>query len=188
MISRKVFLVLICVLVFPIIGLAQKNAKGPELSRWWERPVVSDLGLSPEQDKQVRAVVRESRDRLIQLRGAVDSAESALSDEMGEEKVDAKKAETAIDRVVTARGELMRAIAQMSLKLRLILTPAQWQELEKREGGQQPPQQRGPQRKDQGGRPPRPDRNPDDRRPDCTLGAYQSARHAYAHKMNLLSV
>jgi Spy/CpxP family protein refolding chaperone len=136
-----------CVLVLPMLASAQGKAKGPEMSRWWERPVVRDLGLSNDQDRQVRTIVRESRDRLIQLRGAVDSAESALSDEMGEEKVDPKKAEAAIERVVATRGELMRAIAQMSLKLRLILTSSQWHELEKREAEPPPPQQEPPRRK-----------------------------------------
>jgi len=137
--SRIVFLLPLCAFMLPMIVLAQGKAKGPEMSRWWERPVVRDLGLTEEQNKQVRAIVRESRDRLIQLRGAVDSAESALSDEMSEEKVDSKRAEAAIERVITARSELMRAIAQMSLRLRLILTSAQWQELERREAEQPPP-------------------------------------------------
>jgi Spy/CpxP family protein refolding chaperone len=143
---RLVVPALVCVLGLPMIAPGQGKAKGPEMSRWWERPVVRDLGLSNEQDKQVRAIVRESRDRLIQLRGAVDSAESALSDEMGEDKVDPQKAEAAIEKVVLARSELMRAIARMSLKLRLILTPAQWRELEKREAEPPPPRDEPPRR------------------------------------------
>jgi Spy/CpxP family protein refolding chaperone len=134
----------ICVLVLPLAALAQGKAKGPEMSRWWERPVVRDLGLTEEQNARVRVIVRESRDRLIQLRGAVDSAEAALSDEMSEEKVDPKRAEAAIERVVATRSELMRAIAQMSLRLRLILTSAQWQELEKREAEAPPPPRQDP--------------------------------------------
>jgi Spy/CpxP family protein refolding chaperone len=134
----------ICVLVLPLAALSQGKVKGPEMSRWWERPVVRDLGLTEEQNARVRVIVRESRDRLIQLRGAVDSAEAALSDEMSEEKVDPKRAEAAIERVVATRSELMRAIAQMSLKLRLILTSAQWQELEKREAEAPPPPKQDP--------------------------------------------
>ncbi len=163
--TRNVFLLLTSILMLQALASAQGKPKGPEMSRWWERPVVRDLGLSPEQDKQVRAIVRESRDRLIQLRGAVDSAESALSDEMSDDKVDPTKAEAAIERVVSTRGELMRAIAQMSLKLRLILTPAQWQELQKREAQQAPPP-RDPPRKDSDERKPRPPRPQEDRQSD----------------------
>jgi len=100
---------------------------------WWDGPIAQDLNLGEEQKKQIRATLREFRDRLIQLRGAVESAEGELRDEMNEDKVDNRKAEAAIERVVKSRSELMRAVSQMSLKLRLILTPAQWQELQKRE-------------------------------------------------------
>src|SRR5512136_1198364 len=148
---RTLLCILASCLCFPAFAPGQGKPKGPEMSRWWDQPVVRDLGLSNEQEKQVRDIVRESRDRLIQLRGALDSAEAALSDEMGEEKVDPRRAETAIDRVITTRAELQRAIALMSLKLRLSLTTTQWHEREKR-GGEDPlpPQQQGPPRKKQG--------------------------------------
>jgi Spy/CpxP family protein refolding chaperone len=123
--------------LFAILLLAMSTgarAQAPGMSVWWDRPVARDLGLSEEQSRKIRETVRESRDRLIQLRGAVQGAEAALRDEMSEEKVDPARAEAAIDRVVAARGELMRAVSRMSLKLRIILTTAQWQELEKREG------------------------------------------------------
>jgi Spy/CpxP family protein refolding chaperone len=93
---------------------------------------VRDLGLSDDQLKQVRAIVRDSRDRLIQLRAAVRSAEAALADEMSEDSVDTAKAEAAVEKVVSARAELMRATSRMSLRLRQVLTSSQWQELRKR--------------------------------------------------------
>ena len=95
-----------------LAGSIPLRAQIPGMWNWWDRPIAQDLNLSEEQRKQIRATVRESRDRLIQLRGAVEAA---------------------IERVVKSRGELMRAVSQMSLKLRLVLTPAQWQELRKRE-------------------------------------------------------
>ncbi len=109
-------------------------AQAPGMTAWWDRPVVRNLGLTEDQSRRIKETVRESRDRLIQLRGGVESAEAELRDQMSEEKVDSAKAEAAIDRVVAARSELMRAVSRMSLKLRLILTAAQWQELERREG------------------------------------------------------
>jgi Spy/CpxP family protein refolding chaperone len=119
-------------LALPIMAWPQVQQERLELTPWWDRPVVRSLGLSNGQMKQVRAILRDSRDHLIQLRAAVVSAESALSDEFGEEPIDKREAETAIDRVVSARGELMRAISQMSLRLRQVLTYSQWQELRKR--------------------------------------------------------
>jgi Spy/CpxP family protein refolding chaperone len=114
--------------------VAAAKAQAPGMTAWWDRPVARNLGLSDEQDRKIRITVRDSRTRLIELRGAVEAAEADLRDEMNEETVDSSKAEAAINRVVAARGELMRAVSRMSLQLRLILTAAQWQELEKREG------------------------------------------------------
>ena len=116
-----------------LAGSIPLRAQIPGMWNWWDGPIAQDLNLSEEQRKQIRATVRESRDRLIQLRGAVEAAEAELRDEMDEDKVDSRKTEGAIERVVKSRGELMRAVSNMSLKLRLILTPEQWQELRKRE-------------------------------------------------------
>lgn len=118
------------VLALPMIATAQM----PGMIPWWDRPIARDLGLSDEQNRQIRDVVRESRDRLIELRGSVDRAEAELRDEMNEERVDSRKAEAAIEKVVAARSEVMRAVSLMSLKLRMTLTAAQWQELQKRQG------------------------------------------------------
>ncbi len=128
-------------------GGGQGPRPKPEMTAWWDQPIARDLGLSDEQNKQIRATVAESRDRLIQLRGAVDSAEAVLRDLMDEEKVDTRKAEAAIEEVVTTHADMMRAVSQMSLKLRVILTSAQWQELEKRESQPPPPQPGQPQKK-----------------------------------------
>jgi Spy/CpxP family protein refolding chaperone len=119
----------------------------PELTAWWDQPIARDLGLSDEQNRQIRSIVSGSRDRLIQLRAAVDSAEGALRDAMDEEKVDTKHAEAVIEKVVATHAEMMRAVSQMSLKLRVILTSAQWQELEKRESQPPPPLPGQPQKK-----------------------------------------
>jgi Spy/CpxP family protein refolding chaperone len=116
--------VLLCVL--------NASAQMPGMNRWWERPIVRDLGLSRQQREEILAVVRDSRTHLIKLRAAVEIAEAELRDEMNEEVVDADKAGAAIDKVVGARAELMRNISQMSLRLRMILTAEQWRELQKR--------------------------------------------------------
>jgi Spy/CpxP family protein refolding chaperone len=146
---------LVCTLAaFLDIGSAQdRNVPGgrgqrpkPETTAWWDQPIVQDLGLSGEQNKKIRAIVAESRDRLIQLRSAADKAEAVLQQIMDEEKIDLKRGQEAIEQVVTSRAEMMRAVAQMSLKLRGILTSAQWQILQKRESQPPPPLPGEPQR------------------------------------------
>jgi Spy/CpxP family protein refolding chaperone len=130
---KKIILILCAfMLALPIIAWPQAQQERLELTPWWDRPVVRSLGLSDNQMKQVRAITRDSRDRLIHLRAAVVSAEAALADEFGEDPVNRGKAEAALEKVVSARGELMRAVSQMSLRLRQVLTFSQWQELRKR--------------------------------------------------------
>ncbi|MBI3681975.1 MAG: periplasmic heavy metal sensor [Acidobacteria bacterium] len=99
---------------------------------WWETPVVRDLNLNEEQTRQIQSTVREYRDRLVDLRGAVEKAENQLSDLMNEDHPDEKRLNAAIDRLVSARGELTRAFTQMGFKLRIVLTQQQWRELQKR--------------------------------------------------------
>ena len=117
-------------LILPAIAPAQM----PGMSPWWDGPIARNLGLSDDQTGQIRSIVRDSRDHLIQLRAAVQSAEADLEDQMNEEKVDGTRAEAAIDKVVSARSELMKAVSMMSLRLRMTLTAAQWRELERRQG------------------------------------------------------
>jgi Spy/CpxP family protein refolding chaperone len=143
------------VAAFLNIGFAQdRNPQGsrgqrpkPETTAWWDQPIVKDLGLSDEQNNRILATVAESRERLVQLRRAADKAEAVLQEIMNEEKVDFRRGQEAIDRVVAARAEMMRAVAQMSLKLRSILTSVQWQILQKRESQPPPPLPGEPQKK-----------------------------------------
>jgi Spy/CpxP family protein refolding chaperone len=103
-----------------------------ELTPWWDRPVVRDLGLSEDQLKQIREAVRLSRDQLISLRAEVRIAEGHLADAMSNERVDDGKARDAIENVIRARADLMRATSQLSLRVRQVLTYSQWQELRRR--------------------------------------------------------
>jgi Spy/CpxP family protein refolding chaperone len=121
-------LILVAVLLLPAIASAQVA----ELGAWWDRPIVRNLGLSEDQQKQIRAVVRESREHLIRLRGDVESAEAEMRDQMNEEKLDATRIDATTERVVASRAELVRAVSHMGVRLRMVLTLSQWQELQTR--------------------------------------------------------
>jgi Spy/CpxP family protein refolding chaperone len=136
---NRCILTVVTLILFPALTAAQT----PGMYPWWDAPIARDLGLSEEQNMQIREIVRASRDHLIELRGAVQKAEANLRDEMNQEKVDGNKAEEAIENVVAARSELMRAVSQMSLKLRMILTLPQWQELQRRQNRLGVPGRRG---------------------------------------------
>ena len=108
---------------------------------WWDSPIAQNLNLTPEQQKQIRGTVREFRDRLIEQRAGVQKAEAGFMDFLNDDQINEAKAKEAVERLVVARGDLMRSVSQLSLKLRAVLTPQQWQELRRR-GPQGPPGRR----------------------------------------------
>ena len=122
--TLRISLLMCIIVVFSSLSSAQDrnppDGRGqrpkPETTAWWDQPIVQDLGLSDEQNKQIRTTVAESRERLIQLRSAADKAEAALQEIMNEDKIDPRSGEEAIERVVTKRADMMRAVAQMSFK------------------------------------------------------------------------
>ena len=118
-----------------ILASACALAQGPDLRPWWEGPMAQNLNMSADQQKQIRAAVREFRDRLIEQRGTVQKAEGNLQDLMNEDQVNEARGREAIDKLVAARSELMRTVSQMTLKMRMVLTPEQWQQVQKRRAG-----------------------------------------------------
>jgi hypothetical protein len=99
---------------------------------WWASPVVRDLNLSQDQLRKVHTTVREYRPRLIDLRAAVQKADLDVEDAFNDENFDARRATEAVDRLVAARTELGKTLAQLSLRLRAAVTADQWRELQKR--------------------------------------------------------
>src|SRR5271169_243042 len=112
---------------------------------WWSRPEIArNLNLTPSQREQIRAVVQQFRPHLLNVRSEVNQAEQALAEQFNRNPVNAAKTNEAIERLVDARSDLTRTLTQLSLKLRLVLTEQQWQELQRRrptaaeENGQPP--------------------------------------------------
>ncbi len=114
-----------------VAGLAQAQPPRAYFN-WWDRPLVKDLNLTPAQMKQIRGTVREYRDKLIECRAALEKAEMGLQDMFEDETLDQRKADQAVENLAHARENLTRTFAQMSLKLRAVLTQPQWKELQKR--------------------------------------------------------
>jgi Spy/CpxP family protein refolding chaperone len=114
-------------------GKGDSNGMRPNRGPWWEGALASDIKLTDAQRKQILQTRREFRGRMVDLRTAVDKAEADLSAAFNDDPVDQRKANEAIDRLVTVRGELFRATSQMDLRMRSILTAEQWQELQNRQ-------------------------------------------------------
>lgn len=116
---------------------------------WWNRPEIArDLKLTPSQREQIRGTVQQFRPHLLNVRAAVNQAEQALAEQFDRSPVDPAKTNEAIERLVDARSDLTRTLSQLSLKLRLILTEEQWQELQRRrpQQGNEPPPEPGDQK------------------------------------------
>jgi Spy/CpxP family protein refolding chaperone len=116
---------------FPLLLSAQS---GRSLFPWWDNPLSRDLNLTDTQQSQIRVVVKEYRNRLVDERAAVEKAEGELEDVFSEDTVDQRRAAEAIDHLTAARGELTKSLAQMSLRMRTVLTAQQWQDLQRRQG------------------------------------------------------
>jgi len=129
-------------------GKGDPNAAGmrPNRGPWWEGALASDIQLTDSQRKQILQTRREFRGRMFDLRTAVDKAEADLAAAFNDDPVDQRKANEAIDRLVTVRGELFRATSQMDLRMRSVLTVEQWRELQnlQRPRPNRPNPRRGP--------------------------------------------
>lgn len=134
-------------LIIALLFAASLPAQMPRgIYAWWSRPQIArDLNLTPAQREQIRGTVQQYRPHLLSVRLAVNQAELALADQFNRNPVDAAKTNEAIERLVDARSDLTRTLTQLSLKLRLVLTEQQWQELQRRrpahgEDSAQPPE------------------------------------------------
>ncbi|HUA21935.1 MAG TPA: periplasmic heavy metal sensor [Bryobacteraceae bacterium] len=118
---------------------------------WWSRPEITrGLNLTPGQRQQIRATVQQYRPHLLNVRAEVLRAEQDLTQEFNRSPVNPAKADEAIARLVDARSDLTRTLSELSLKLRLVLTDQQWQELQRRQptpGGGTPEPAEPPEQK-----------------------------------------
>ena len=122
------------ILVLMLLVAASAVAQMPKgIYAWWNRPEIRrDLRLTPQQQRQIQATVKEFRPHLIDIRAEVEKAEIDLQTQFDQDPVDQGKANVAIDRLIAARSDLTRTLSELSLKLRTVLSAQQWQELQRR--------------------------------------------------------
>jgi Spy/CpxP family protein refolding chaperone len=128
----RLILVLFALAAAPLFAQMPKG-----IYSWWSRPEIArNLNLSAAQREQIRATVQQFRPHLVNVRSEVEQAEQALVDQFNSNPVNPGKTNEAIERLVDARSDLTRTISQLSLKLRLVLTEEQWQELQRQRPNQ----------------------------------------------------
>ncbi len=117
------------VLTLSIPAFAQMPSS---LYPWWSnKPIVRQLNLSNVQIQQIRGVVTHYHPELLEARAKVLRAEQTLEDIFNHDPVDQAKTTQAIEQLIAARSALTRTLSELSLKLRVLLTAAQWQQLQR---------------------------------------------------------
>jgi|SRR5580658_10279901 Spy/CpxP family protein refolding chaperone len=99
---------------------------------WWSnKPVVKQLDLTPAQVRDIRAAVTTAQPHLLEVRAKVLRAEQTLEDQFNSDPVDQNKTNQALEQLIAARTDLTRSLTELSLKLRVLLTAQQWQQLQR---------------------------------------------------------
>ena len=130
MISRKKSWIVAVGLVLAA-GVAAAQTFDVPPGRWWERPAVAGrLGLSPEQVKQLDGATYAFARRMIDLKATVEKAAIDLRAASDAEPFAPEKVRAAFAVLQQARGRLESERFDMLLKVRELLTPAQWAQLQ----------------------------------------------------------
>lgn len=110
-----------------------EEALGPRGThgRWWNDPaMVEKLSLTEDQRKAMDSILLEHREKLIDMRAAVDKAELEMEPLMRADQPNETQILAQIDKVAQARAELEKANARFLLEIRGKLTPDQWKTLQ----------------------------------------------------------
>ncbi len=83
------------------------------------------LGLSDEQTKQIRGILRESRKKSIKIRADLRVARIELGELVTQDKVDKGKIDAKLDQIGQLRQQRLRLRTDVVLATRDILTPEQ---------------------------------------------------------------
>ena len=145
-----------CALLAAVLPLAAQEFELPP-GKWWEDQRLADrVGLSAEQQQQIRDLVYEGARRMIDLKAAVDLAGLDLAEVVNSSDFDPKAVRASYAAYQTARKKLENERFEMLLDVRQVLTTEQWQKLQelKRRVQQNRSQQRRPGQRPQGERPP----------------------------------
>jgi Spy/CpxP family protein refolding chaperone len=99
--------------------------------QFWNNPkVVEKLQLSEEQRKDMDQAWLEQREKLVDMKGAVDKAELEMEPLMRADQPNETAILAQIDKIAAARAELEKANARFLLAIRAKLTPDQWKQVQ----------------------------------------------------------
>ena len=113
----------------------------PYVGKWWKNSaIVRDLALSEDQVRKVEETYLRYQNRLAELRDGLKAQESQLKNMLQGDKLDDAALAAQAEKAITARSNLERENAAMTLALRKLLSGEQWKKLQtKKEQLVQPP-------------------------------------------------
>lgn len=119
-------------LLAALLLVARPAIASPELpeGKWWKRPrVAAEIGLSPDQTREIESVFIRSRTKLIDLKADLEKRQGELQDLMEDPDADRDDVAERIEKVEDARAELQKARALMLLDMKQVLRQDQWEKL-----------------------------------------------------------
>jgi Spy/CpxP family protein refolding chaperone len=157
---RKVLLITVVLVLVALMTAANEFDLPP--GTWWENQrFVDHIGLTEEQQGQIRDIVFAYARRMIDLKAEVEKAGLDLASSVDQVDFDPVPVRAAYAVFQAARQKLENERFEMLLEVRQVLTYEQWRKIEEikqrmkqnrsqqrrpalREGGQRPPEERPP--------------------------------------------
>ena len=123
------------ILVMTLVVLALAGGVwGQELKlppgKWWENPqLVERINLTPEQQDNIRKLVYQHAQRMIDLNAEVRHRQLELNDLVDRSTLNASEVRAAFAAFQKARADLERERFELLLSVRQVLTDRQWNAL-----------------------------------------------------------
>jgi len=121
----------ICFLVGGLLTAALVWAGPGPMGRWWQHPrVQQELGLRPDQIRQLDEIYYRFQPELMDLQNAVGKARLNLEQAMSSAQWDDRQITDLARQLMEARNRLEMKRLEMTLQMRRVLQPDQWQKLQ----------------------------------------------------------
>ncbi|MCS7313419.1 MAG: periplasmic heavy metal sensor [Acidobacteria bacterium] len=105
-------------------------APGP-MGRWWQHArVQQELGLQPDQIRQLDDIYYRFQPEIMDLQNAVGKARLSLEQAMASSQWDDRQIMDTARQLAEARNRLEMKRLEMILQMRRVLQPDQWQKLQ----------------------------------------------------------
>jgi Spy/CpxP family protein refolding chaperone len=122
---------MVAVMALPVMAFAQggpgKGGHGPG-----KMDYIAELNLTKEQLAQVRELQRESRKKIVEIKGKIQLKRIDFDEETQKDKPDQTLLEKLIDELTALHAQQYKAMLESKVKVMSLLTPGQRQKLSER--------------------------------------------------------